>query len=132
MRRFTEATLEEAERDGQVKTLFGRVRRIPDIKSRNWNLREGAKRMAINAPIQGTAADLLKLAMLAVEKYLRQEMPEAWLLLTVHDELVLEAPAEQAEEVAARVRQEMMQVADLKVPLDVEVGIGDNWYDAKR
>lgn len=132
VRRFTETTLEEAERDGFVKTLFGRVRRIPDIKSRNWNLREGAKRMAINAPIQGTAADLLKLAMLAVEKYLRREMPEAWLLLTVHDELVLEAPADKAEEVAARVRQEMMQVADLKVPLDVEVGIGDNWYDAKR
>lgn len=132
VRRFTEATLEEAEREGQVKTLFGRLRRIPDIKSRNWNLREGAKRMAVNAPIQGTAADLLKLAMLAVEKYLQHEMPEAWLLLTVHDELVLEAPADKADEVAARVRQEMMQVAELRVPLEVEVGVGDNWYGAKK
>jgi DNA polymerase I len=131
IRRFTEETLAGAEAEGQVKTLFGRIRRIPDIKSRNYNLREGAKRMAVNAPIQGTAADLLKLAMLAVEKYLRQEMPAAHLLLTVHDELVLEAPAEVAEEVGRRVRQEMMQVADLAVPLEVEVGVGPTWYDAK-
>ena len=131
VRRFTEATLEQAEEQGQVKTLFGRIRRIPDIKSRNWNLRENAKRMAINAPIQGTAADLLKMAMLAVEKYLRRTMPEAHLLLTVHDELVLEAPAAAAEELGARVRQQMVEVAELAVPLDVEVGIGASWYDAK-
>lgn len=131
VRRFTETTLEQAERDGQVTTLFGRIRRIPDIKSRNWNLRENAKRMAINAPIQGTAADLLKLAMLAVEKYLRREMPQAHLLLTVHDELVLEAPVELSEALKGEVRREMMAVAELLVPLDVEVGIGATWYDAK-
>jgi DNA polymerase-1 len=131
VRRYTEDTLALAEREGLVKTMFGRIRRIPDIKSRNFNLRENAKRMAVNAPIQGTAADLLKLAMLAVDRYLRRELPEAHLLLTVHDELVLEAPSAVAEELGERLRREMMDVAELAVPLEVEVGVGPTWYDAK-
>ena len=87
--------------------------------------------MAINARIQGTAADLLKLAMIAVDRRLRAEHPQARLLLTVHDELVLEAPAGEAEAVAAMVRGEMSGVAELAVPLVVDSGIGPTWFDAK-
>ncbi|MEM8932360.1 MAG: DNA polymerase I [Acidobacteriota bacterium] len=131
VQRYTEATLEEATETGQVATLHGRVRQLPDIRSRNWNLRENAKRMAINAPIQGTAADLLKDAMIAVEARLRREAPDARFLLTVHDELVLEGPASEIETLGAMVREEMEGVAELRVPLAVDVGIGDTWYDAK-
>jgi DNA polymerase-1 len=132
VRRYTDATLEEALSTGEVKTLFGRVRQIPDIHSRNWNLREGGRRMAINAPIQGTAADLLKLAMIAVDRRLRRELPAAHLLLTVHDELVLEAPEADVEALRELVRHEMASVAELKVPLVVDVGDGPTWFDAKH
>ncbi|MDA8019688.1 MAG: DNA polymerase I [Thermoanaerobaculia bacterium] len=131
VRQYTEQTLEEANETGQVRTMYGRVRQLPDIKSRNWNLREGAKRMAINAPIQGTAADLLKLAMIAVDGRLRRDLPQARFLLTVHDELVLECPDRQVDELRGLVREEMEGVAELKVPLVVEVGSGPTWYDAK-
>ena len=128
---YMQETLAGAERDGRVETLYGRVRYLPDIQSKNWNLRENARRMAINARIQGTAADLLKLAMIAVDRRLRAEHPQARLLLTVHDELVLEAPAGEAEAVAGLVRQEMAGVAELAVPLVVDSGIGPTWFDAK-
>ncbi len=131
VKRYMEETLESAEREGKVETLYGRVRWMPDIKSKNWNLRENARRMAINARIQGTAADILKLAMIAVDRRLRDEQPGARLLLTVHDELVLEVPEEQAEAVAQIVKAEMAGVADLKVPLEVEAGWGVSWYEAK-
>jgi DNA polymerase-1 len=131
VKRYMEETLESAEREGKVETLYGRVRWMPDIKSKNWNLRENARRMAINARIQGTAADILKLAMIAVDRRLRDEQPGAHLLLTVHDELVLEVPEEQAEAVAQIVKAEMAGVADLKVPLEVESGWGASWYEAK-
>jgi DNA polymerase-1 len=131
VKRYMEETLESAEREGKVETLYGRVRWMPDIKSKNWNLRENARRMAINARIQGTAADILKLAMIAVDRRLRDEQPGAHLLLTVHDELVLEVPAEQAEPVARIVKAEMAGVADLKVPLEVDAGWGGSWYEAK-
>jgi DNA polymerase-1 len=128
---YMEETLESAEREGKVETLYGRVRWLPDIRSKNWGLREGARRMAINARIQGTAADILKLAMIAVDRRLRDEQPGARLLLTVHDELVLEVPEEQAEAVAAIVKAEMEGVADLKVPLVADAGWGKSWYEAK-
>jgi DNA polymerase-1 len=131
VKRYMEETLESAEREGKVETLYGRVRWMPDIKSKNWNLRENARRMAINARIQGTAADILKLAMIAVDRRLRDEQPGAHLLLTVHDELVLEVPEEQAEAVAAIVKAEMEGVVDLKVPLVVDAGWGKSWYEAK-
>jgi DNA polymerase-1 len=131
VKRYMEETLESAERDGKVETLYGRVRWMPDIKSKNWNLRENARRMAINARIQGTAADILKLAMIAVDRRLRDEQPGAHLLLTVHDELVLEVPAEQVEAVAQIVKAEMEGVADLKVPLVADAGWGTSWYEAK-
>ncbi len=131
VKRYMEETLENAEREGKVETLYGRVRWLPDIKSKNWNLRENARRMAINARIQGTAADILKLAMIAVDRRLRDEQPGAHLLLTVHDELVLEVPEEQAEAVAEIVKAEMEGVVDLKVPLVVDTGWGKSWYEAK-
>ncbi len=129
---YMQETLARAEREGKVETLYGRVRHLPELKSANWNLRENARRMAINARIQGTAADLLKLAMIAVDRRLRAEHPAAALLLTVHDELVLEAPAAATEAVARLVEEEMTGVAKLAVPLVVDTGWGATWYDAKE
>jgi len=131
VRRYIEETVAAARRTGKVETLYGRVRWLPDIKSRNYQLRENAKRMAINARIQGTAADLLKLAMIAVDRRLLQRHPGARLLLTVHDELVLSAPEATAGEVSAEVVAEMEGVAELDVPLKVDVGCGRDWYEAK-
>ncbi|MDX1644249.1 MAG: DNA polymerase I [Thermoanaerobaculia bacterium] len=128
---YVETTLERAEKEGRVETLYGRVRYLPELSSRNRNLRENAKRMAINARIQGTAADLQKLAMIRVEERLRDAAAEAILLLTVHDELVLEVPESEVEAVADLVRAEMEGVAELAVPLAVEIGWGPTWYDAK-
>jgi DNA polymerase-1 len=132
VRHYVEETQKSAEREGKVETLYGRVRWLPDIQSKNRALRENARRMAINARIQGTAADLLKLAMIAIDRRLRQEHPDSRLLLTVHDELVLEVPEGGAEPVAAMVKQEMEGVAQLQVPLVVDAGWGPSWYEAKR
>lgn len=128
---YTESTLEQVEQEGRVQTLYGRSRWLPDISSRNRNMRENAKRMAINARIQGTAADVQKLAMIAVDDRLRTEFPAAKLLLTVHDELVVEAPESKADAVGEALVEEMQGVAELVVPLEVELGSGATWYDAK-
>ncbi len=128
---YMQETLAAAERDGRVETLYGRRRYLPDIQSKNWNLRENARRVAINARIQGTAADLMKLAMIAVDRRLRSEHRQARLLLSVHDELVVEAPAGEAAAVAELVRGEMSGVAELAVPLVVDSGLGPTWFDAK-
>jgi DNA polymerase-1 len=131
VRRYVEETQKSAEKEGKVATLYGRVRWLPDIQSKNRALKENAKRMAINARIQGTAADLLKKAMIAIDRRLRRDHPEARLLLTVHDELVFEVPEAQAETVAKLVKEEMEGVAKLAVPLVVDVGWGKSWYEAK-
>jgi DNA polymerase-1 len=131
VRRYVEETRAGAEREGKVTTLYGRVRWLPDITSKNRALRENAGRMAINARIQGTAADLLKKAMVAVDCHLRESFPDARLLLTVHDELVFEVPAAQAAEIARLVKSEMEGVASLAVPLVVDTGSGPSWYEAK-
>ena len=131
VREYMESTVEQTKREGKVETLYGRVRWLPDIQSRNFNLRENARRMAINARIQGTAADLLKLAMIAVDHRLASEYPDAKLLLTVHDELVLEVPAREVDAVGTIVKAEMEGVAALDVPLIVDVGSGASWYEAK-
>ena len=132
VRQYVEETQKSAEREGKVETLYGRVRWLPDIQSKNRALRENARRMAINARIQGTAADLLKLAMIAIDRRLRREHPDSRLLLTVHDELVLEVPEGAAETVAALVKKEMEGVAQLQVPLVVDAGWGPSWYEAKK
>ncbi|HEV7857222.1 MAG TPA: DNA polymerase I [Pyrinomonadaceae bacterium] len=129
--RFMEEVPEKAREHGYVRSMYGRIRPIPGINDRNGNIRARAEREAINMPIQGTASDIVKIAMLHVDEALRRENIEARMLMQVHDELVVEAPAAEAERVASIVRREMESAVELDVPLTVEVGIGDNWMDAK-
>jgi DNA polymerase-1 len=131
VRGFIDRTLEEARRTGMVKTMFGRRRAVPEITSRNGSIRSAAERIAVNMPIQGTAADILKLAMIQVHAALAADHPRARMILTVHDELLFEAPAEEADAVAAIVTSRMASATRLRVPLDVDVGIGENWKEAK-
>jgi DNA polymerase-1 len=127
--RYVETTLEEARRNGWVATLFGRRRFIPDLASPEGGARQFAERTAVNTPIQGTAADLIKTAMVRIDRRLAQERSEAAMILQVHDELILEAPAGEAEAVGELVREEMAGVARLEVPLEVAVGVGESWAD---
>ncbi|MGI9102895.1 MAG: DNA polymerase I [Terriglobales bacterium] len=129
VRRFIDRTLEQARREQKVATLFGRVRPIPDILSKNANLRGFAERTAVNTPLQGTAADLIKLAMIRLDQLLRERHMQSRMLLQVHDELVFEAPEKEVEDLHALVREQMEQVHRLKVPLLVEIGVGPNWRD---
>ena len=131
IRACLDAILEKARATGGTETIFGRVRPIPGLADRNFNVRSNAERMAMNAPFQGSAADLIKIAMLALDAALAKELPEVRLLLQVHDELVLEAPAALAERAAALARRTMEGAASLSVPLTVEVGTGSNWAEAK-
>jgi DNA polymerase-1 len=129
VRVFIDATLEQARRDGFVRNLFGRKRPIPDLLSKNPNLRGFAERTAVNTPLQGTAADLIKIAMLRLESELRTRGLETEMLLQVHDELVLEAPESEVELVKQLVKECMEGAHELSVPLDVEVSVGKNWRD---
>lgn len=131
VRDYMKKVVEDARELGYTQTLYGRRRYIPELKSSNFNVRQGAERIALNTPIQGTAADLIKLAMIRVEKALEKHFPEAKLLLQVHDELIVECPEAQAADVAALVSREMQGVAQLKVPLTAEAKFGKSWYDAK-
>ena len=130
VRSFIDRTLEEARATGVVKTMYGRRRLVPDLTSRNGQIRAAAERAAVNMPIQGTAADIMKRAMIDVHAAL-EEAPDARMILTVHDELLFEVPAGRAETIAALVRDKMESAAALDVPLTVDVGIGENWKDAK-
>ena len=129
VRRWLDATMADVRRSGVSINMFGRRRPIPEMNSRNPNARGFAERTAVNTPLQGAAADLIKLAMIAIDEKLRGM--QSRMLLQVHDELVLEAPPEEAEEVAAFVKSAMEGVRKLEVPLLVEVGTGENWRDAK-
>jgi DNA polymerase-1 len=131
VKRFLDQMVEEAHRTGMVKTMFGRRRELPEIKSRNYNQRTLAERMAMNTPIQGTAADIIKLAMIRVDQALKREKSRSRMILQVHDELVLEVPKEELESVTTIVKQAMEHVVDLKVPLLVDVNYGKNWAEAK-
>ena len=130
VRTYVDRCLDQARRSGQVETLFGRVRPIPNLGARNAALRGFAERTAINSPLQGTAADLIKLAMIRLHPQL--DALGAKLLLQVHDELLLEVPEESVEALAALVRREMEQAAELSVPLRVEIGVGPNWRDLRE
>jgi len=130
VRAFIDDTIAAAKRDGAVRTLLGRRRALPDLHSRNRTLRQAAERMAVNTVIQGTAADLIKRAMLAVSAALHESGSRARMILQVHDELVLEAPEREADAVAARTREVMEGVWSLAVPLQVDVGVGRNWREA--
>jgi DNA polymerase-1 len=131
VRRFIDETVAEVRRTSVTRTLFGRERPIPDINSRNPNARGFAERTAVNSPLQGTAADLIKLAMVRIDRALRESNCRSAMLLQVHDELVFEAPPEEVADVSAMVKREMENVHRLEVPLLVEVGPGPNWRDAK-
>ena len=130
VRAFIDRTLEEARATGVVKTMFGRRRLVPELTSRNGQVRMAAERVAVNLPIQGSAADIMKRAMIDVHAALAPH-PDARMILTVHDELLFEVPKARAEEIAALVREKMESAATLNVPLTVDVGIGENWKDAK-
>jgi DNA polymerase-1 len=129
VRAFIDATLEQARRDQKVKTLFGRVRPIPDINSKNTNLRGFAERTAVNTPLQGTAADLIKLAMIRIDEEIRKRGLKSRMTLQVHDELVFEVPENEIESMKSLVREYMENVHGLQVPLLVELGVGRNWRD---
>ncbi|HSB08964.1 MAG TPA: DNA polymerase I [Blastocatellia bacterium] len=131
VRRYMEETPKQVRESGVVKTIFGRIRPIPDINNRSHALRSRAEREAINAPIQGTAADLVKIAMIRVHERLRREKLRARMLLQVHDELLLEVPEDEVDRTKEIVRAEMESVHALAVPLVVDVGVGNNWMEAK-
>jgi len=129
VRHYLDSTLEEARREQRVKTLFGRIRPIPDINSKNANMRGFAERTAVNTPLQGTAADLIKLAMISIDQELRRRGLKSRMLLQVHDELVFEVPHAEADTMRQLVRDRMENVRPLSVPLLVEIGVGPNWRD---
>jgi DNA polymerase-1 len=130
IQKYIDETKEFAKEHGYVKTLMGRRRYIPDINSRNWNVRGFAERTAINMPIQGTAADIIKLAMIRIDNMIEDEQLKSRMLLQVHDELVFEIADEEADELPKRIQQMMEQAYTLDVPLKVEMGLADNWLDA--
>ncbi|HTX77910.1 MAG TPA: DNA polymerase I [Terracidiphilus sp.] len=129
VRAFIEMTLAETRKTGSVRTLFGRLRPIPDIESRNPNQRGFAERTAVNTPLQGTAADLIKLAMIALDRKLTERNLKTRMVLQVHDELLFEVPDSEKDEVAVLVRDEMEGVVKLSVPLVADLGFGPNWRD---
>jgi DNA polymerase I len=129
VRTFIDRTLEEARREQKVRTLFGRVRPLPDINSKNWNLRGFAERTAVNTPLQGTAADLIKIAMINIDHEIIQRKMKSRMLLQVHDELVFEVPHDELDGMRELVQDRMEHAHELSVPLAVEVGVGPNWRD---
>ena len=129
VRMFIDKTLEQTRRDQKVRTLFGRIRPIPDINSKNAIQRGFAERTAVNTPLQGTAADLIKLAMIRIDSEVRKRSLKSRMTLQVHDELVFEVPEAEVDEMKMLVRDHMQTVHDLQVPLLVEVGVGRNWRD---
>jgi DNA polymerase-1 len=130
VKRFIDQILVEAKRMKRTSTLLGRIRLLPDIGSANINVRQAAERTAINTPIQGSAADLIKLAMINIDSALRDKKLKSAMLLSVHDELVFEVPPEELDTVTPLVKEIMEHIWDLKVPLKVNVAVGENWAEA--
>ena len=125
-----ESAIESARKNGYAETILGRKRTLRDINSRNATVRAAAERDAINTPIQGSAADLIKTAMIKVDAALRKEALRTKMVLQIHDELVFDTPVEEAERVKEIVRREMTNALDFGVPLDVGIGMGANWLEA--
>ncbi|MBR2730932.1 MAG: DNA polymerase I, partial [Clostridia bacterium] len=132
VQRYMQTVVAKAKQDGYVSTLFARRRYLPELNASNAMLRAFGERVAMNMPIQGTAADIIKIAMIRVFAALRRECPAARLIMQVHDELIVEAPADQAERVAKLLKREMEQAVSLAVPMRADVGVGETWYDAKN
>jgi DNA polymerase-1 len=129
VRAFIDRLLDETRREQKVRTLFGRVRPIPDIQSRNANLRGFAERTAVNTPLQGTAADIIKLAMIRIDRLLTERKLRTRMTLQVHDELLFDVPDAETGEVQRMVKHEMENVVALNVPLVADIGVGPNWRD---
>jgi len=130
VREYMDSTRESAKETGFVETVFGRRLYLPDINARNGQLRQYAERTAINAPMQGTAADIIKRAMLTTDNWLKTSATDARIIMQVHDELVLEVKAGEAAVVAEQIRKLMVDAAQLRVPLEVDLGIGNSWQEA--
>jgi DNA polymerase-1 len=131
VRAFLDSAISHARERGYVQTIFGRRRYIPELRDRNFNIRAFGERLAQNSPIQGSAADLIKIAMIRIHHGLADAQGSARMLLQVHDELVFETPPDEADALRALVIGEMEHAAELSVPLVVDVGVGANWVDAK-
>ena len=129
--RYMERVTEQAKRDGYVETMFGRRRYLPELSSGKHMLKAFGERVARNMPIQGTAADIIKIAMVRVDERLRRENLRARLILQVHDELIVEAPEEESEQVRQLLQEEMENAVKLSVPLTADAAVGKTWYDAK-
>jgi DNA polymerase-1 len=121
-----------AREHGYVRSLYGRIRPLAGINDRNSNIRKAAEREAINMPIQGTASDIVKIAMLHVDEAMRREGVKARMLMQVHDELLVECPVSETDRVVEILRREMESAVELDVPLIADIGVGDNWMDAKK
>jgi DNA polymerase I len=128
---FMAATIERAKEEGYVKTLWGRRRQIPELRARNYQVRTLGERLAVNTVIQGTAADIIKLAMVRSHAALERSDLRTRLLLTIHDELLFEGPPEEAEAARALIEREMCGVWEHEPPMAVDVGVGSNWLEAK-
>lgn len=126
-----EKTIADGRANGYVSTLYGRRRPLPELNAANFNIRSQGERMAMNTPIQGTAADVIKLAMVRVYRRLAAEGMRAKLILQVHDELIVECPEEEKEKAAAILGEEMRGAASFSVPLSADVNCGQTWYEAK-
>ena len=131
IKKFMEDIVEKAKQQGYVETLFGRRRYIPELKSNNYMVRQFGSRVAMNMPIQGTAADIMKIAMIDVYNKLKEKNLKSRLILQIHDELIIEAYKEEKEEVKEILKSSMENAYKLKVPLIVDMCEADNWYDAK-
>ena len=131
VREYMKSIIKKAKDDGYVTTLFGRRRPLPELKSANFNIRAFGERVALNTPIQGTAADIIKLAMVNVHKRLKTENLQAKLILQIHDELIVECPESEADIVKKILTEEMENVVMYSVPLDVDANVGKSWSDAK-
>jgi DNA polymerase-1 len=131
VRAFREAVVERAQEEGYVRTLMGRRRSIPELRSGNPNTRRLGERLAVNTVIQGTAADIIKVAMVRCQAALRESGAETRLVLQIHDELLFEGPPGEMEEATDLVRREMCAAYELDPPLEVDVGVGKDWLEAK-
>ena len=128
---FLDGLVENAKKNGYVTTLYGRRRPMPELKSSNFMQRSFGERVAMNAPIQGTAADIIKIAMIHVSERLKKEQLKSRLILQVHDELLIEAEESELEQVKTILREEMQGAAELSVRLEIDMHTGKNWYEAK-
>ena len=129
--KYMQQVVEDAKNKGYVTTIFGRRRYLPELASSNHNIRAFGERVARNMPIQGTAADIIKIAMIKVYERLKKENMRSRLILQVHDELIVEAPEDEAEKAARLISEEMQSAAELAVPLTADAGVGKTWYEAK-